>query len=677
MTAGGSTRTAELQGECNEFLDKKCSCVSLLISTDEADAIAADFIQESTLLTGEEAGHHQQTGGVVMDSLAAETDHLSLVQQRQDFKSVTSKQGRARSKGRNENEIDEMEADSGFAKREHGRLGSTASLVIRDLQISRQKLNEHFGVHDPIIVALDSKIQHFAAGNDPKSELLLELWNARDKLSDRLEADDPIIAVLDSKIHLARDDLDSSIDTQQGVKSKDRKRLSQRGGQHDLDHQERGSHRHNARNSDRGVDGQQTAMQHKREKAREDMRKNEHVDGQEKTMKGKQKDHVSDKQKVVQALEHKDAHEQHRRTNKHKQTKESAERGERRTFAKVDKRAAQKLGVKESAPSQDDTDHVSQKLEGHELTQKTDKAKVVKRAGSSKSSVSRSSAPGNSDDDVGHSHGAHVLTNKAEQTRKLMDEAQETEVVDRGYIQHQNNETEGDDIEKDFADLKSQKGSQQVEAEDGHKNMAKSAAHVWGADKATAKAEEAVKGDHGEKQNRLDKELHENVESKENKEKAGSWTEERGSQVREDSTSPRGSNEDDPKKVEQTMKWMDEVQEPEEEDKGDQHSQAKETTHGLQGKGDSESSKSPEEVEKQAVRSMIAALPIKQDRHLENMLGVLENAYFALDKDHSGYLDSEELRIVEPFFEKHDTDKDGKVSLQEYVQQNLIEQGLL
>lgn len=612
-----------------------------------------------------------------MDSLAAETDYLSLVQQRQDFTSVTSKQGHARSKGRNENEIDEMEADSGLAKREHGQLGSAASLVIRDLQISRQKLNKHFGDHDPIIVALDRKIQHFAAGNDPKSELLLELWNARDKLSDRLEADDPIIAVLDSKIRLARDDLDSSIDTQQGVKSNDRERSSQRGGQHDLDYQARGSHRHNAQNSDLGVDGQQTAMQHKREKAREGMRKNENVDGQEKTMKGKQKDHVSDKQKVVQALEHKDAHEQHRWTNKHKQTKESAETGERRTFATVDKRAAQKLGVKESAPSQDDTDYVSQKLEGHELTQTTDKAKVVKRAGGSKSSVSRWSAPGNSDD-VAHSHDAQDLTKKAEQTTKLMDETEETEEVDRGYIQDQNNETEGDDIEKDLADLKSQKGSPQVETEDGHKNMAKGAAHVWGADKAkTAKAEQAEKGDHGDKQNRLDKELHENKENKENKEKAGSWTEERGSQVREDATSPRGSNEDDPKKVERTMKWMDEVQEPEEEDEGDQHSQAKETKHGLQGKGDSESLKSPEEVEKQAVRNMIAALPIKQDPHLENMLGVLENAYFALDKDHSGYLDSEELKIVEPFFEKHDTDKDGKVTLQEYVQQNLIEQGLL
>merc|ERR1712008_238082 len=129
------------------------------------------------------------------------------------------------------------EFDFGFARNKQVKLKSQVvdkiqDPSIQDLKVTRELLIKHFRAHDPIIAALDSKIQLIATGVYAKDPLIRKLWSAHEKLREHFGADDPIIDVLMSKIRLARADFDAL--AQQGRNFKDSKQPVKRDGHQGL-----------------------------------------------------------------------------------------------------------------------------------------------------------------------------------------------------------------------------------------------------------------------------------------------------------------------------------------------------------------------------------------------------------------------------------------------------------
>merc|ERR1712129_463285 len=135
---------------------------------------------------------------------------------------------------------DAKELGSSFAPTKPQAADKTKDPVIQNLEATREQLSKRFGVHDPIIAALDGKIKLIAAGNDAKNPLIHEMWSTREKLREQFGADDPIVAALDSKIRLARGDVDASAPAQQGMISKDSKLVIKIDGHQEIDYKQSG-----------------------------------------------------------------------------------------------------------------------------------------------------------------------------------------------------------------------------------------------------------------------------------------------------------------------------------------------------------------------------------------------------------------------------------------------------
>lgn len=68
--------------------------------------------------------------------------------------------------------------------------------------------------------------------------------------------------------------------------------------------------------------------------------------------------------------------------------------------------------------------------------------------------------------------------------------------------------------------------------------------------------------------------------------------------------------------------------------------------------------------------------PERSHKEVREMLAVFSNAYASLDRDHSGQLNEQELGVLGSTLEEYDSDHNGEVSLEEYIQVSLTEQGI-
>lgn len=760
LLAAASNVAAGLPGACNEVLGGKC-IAGLAASMDEANSMAADFMQKSMFLESEETDKDQR--GLLKDWLAAEAEYLAFqkepasimhdheqatvsqfagkVQQRNigevglhavhteiqpattlglaaheeknvekvpemQHKEVLQSVMAARNADQhNEKNTDTKKLAAGFAGNNQVQPKSSAAdevedPLIQDLKVTREQLSKHFGENDPIIAALDNKIQFIAAGASAKDPLIHELWSTREKLREHFGADDPIIAVLDSKIQLARTDVNTL--AQQGANSKDSKQAGKIDGHQGLEHKQKGKSGHEKQKGGQAEDGQEKdAHLGEHEEAPDDMpeneeenEENEENNEEENAEENEKEEKLEEKQMDKKKDEQKDKKQgmrQDKHTDKHdkQQTKQDDERWHSLQEDKLnEEKDVPATMSKHMAAKGKHTDMQSAKVV--HKSKHAGKGKIANFDGQLPEAMKRQAGKNEEkpDDDIEVDKFAQDGS-EAESTA-VTESKQSQKEAGEGAKKEEKEEKERAEV---LAHLKeASEGARKEEKEEKERAEAKAILKNGGFDPGLAKFFLPVKSMQSVKQkiglDVPDQKVHEAHEDQKVHETHGHKHKKHHSKNKAQDQKVHKAHGHKHKRHGPKTKMQDQEVHKADGHKHKRHHPKKKTQEDLISEQAAEEIEGSEEkeIEGSKVNKKAGFKSVEEDEdnrpldtEAQQMLSVLQDAFTSLDRDHNNHLDEEEMQVLglmgESDMAAYDKDHSGGISLEEYVQQSLTEQG--